>query len=91
MANHPSLLHNDRSKGRLWFIKGRQRNGFGLAFLFGYAMTVWPLRRAGMAWTMALGLALASDTWSMGTMELADNAMMLVIPGAMDAGLTDAL
>jgi hypothetical protein len=44
-----------------------------------------------MAWSTAVGLALASDTLSMATMELVDNAMMLVIPGAMDAGLTDAL
>ena len=62
-----------------------------LAFLFGYAMTIWPLKRAGMAWGTAFGLALASDTLSMATMELVDNAFMLVIPGAMDAGLTDGL
>ena len=58
-----------------------------LAFFFGYAMTLWPLRRAGMAWRTALGLAFASDTLSMTTMELVDNAIMMVIPGAMDAGL----
>lgn len=62
-----------------------------LAFLFGYGMTLWPLRRAGMAWGAALGLALASDTLSMATMELVDNAIMLLIPGAMDAGLSDPL
>lgn len=62
-----------------------------LAFFFGYAMTVYPLRRAGMAWGTALGLALASDTLSMTTMELADNAIMMVIPGAMDAGIFDLL
>ncbi len=62
-----------------------------LAFLFGYGMTLWPLRRAGMAWGAALGLAFASDTLSMTTMELVDNAIMLVIPGAMDAGLFDPL
>ncbi|MDO9116749.1 MAG: DUF4396 domain-containing protein [Nitrospira sp.] len=62
-----------------------------LAFLIGYGMTLWPLRKAGMAWGAALGLALASDTLSMGTMELVDNAIMLVIPGAMDAGLSDPL
>ena len=62
-----------------------------LAFLFGYGMTLWPLRRAGMAWGTALGLAFASDTLSMATMELVDNAFMLVIPGAMDAGLPDPL
>lgn len=62
-----------------------------LAFFFGYGMTLWPLRRAGMAWGTALGLAFASDTLSMATMELVDNAFMLVIPGAMDAGLSDPL
>jgi hypothetical protein len=62
-----------------------------LAFTFGYAMTLYPLRRAGMAWGTAIGLALASDTLSMTTMELVDNAIMLVIPGAMEAGLPDPL
>jgi hypothetical protein len=62
-----------------------------LAFLFGYAMTLWPLRKAGIAWGTALGLAFASDTLSMTTMEIVDNAIMLVIPGAMDAGLGTAL
>jgi hypothetical protein len=62
-----------------------------LAFFFGYAMTLVPLRRAGLAWSTALGLAFASDTLSMATMELVDNAIILVIPGAMDAGLADPL
>jgi len=62
-----------------------------LAFLFGYAMTLLPLRRAGMAWGTALGLAFASDTLSMTVMELVDNAIILVIPGAMDTGLRDPL
>jgi len=62
-----------------------------LAFAFGYAMTLWPLRKSGMTWGTALGLTFASDTLSMATMELVDNAIMLVIPGAMDAGLGTAL
>ena len=62
-----------------------------LAFFFGYAMTLWPLRRAGMAWGTALGLAFASDTVSMAVMETVDNAMMMMIPGAMDAGLGTVL
>ncbi len=62
-----------------------------LAFLIGYGMTLQPLRKAGMAWSAAFGLAFASDTLSMGTMELVDNVIMLVIPGAMDAGLSDPL
>jgi len=60
-----------------------------LAFVFGYGMTLLPLRRAGMAWGTAFGLAFASDTLSMTTMEIVDNAIMLVIPGAMEAGLPD--
>jgi len=62
-----------------------------LAFLFGYAMTLWPLRKAGMAWGAALGLAFASDTLSMTIMEIVDNAIMVLIPGAMDAGLGEPL
>jgi hypothetical protein len=62
-----------------------------LAFAFGYAMTLWPLRRGGMVWGMALGLAFASDTLSITTMEIMDNLIMLLIPGAMDAGLGTVL
>ena len=56
-----------------------------LAFLFGYALTMLPLLRSGMAFSTAVGLALASDTASITVMEIVDNATMLVIPGAMDA------
>jgi hypothetical protein len=62
-----------------------------LAFFFGYTMTLWPLRKAGIAWGTAFGLALASDTASMTIMEIIDNAIMVAIPGAMDAGLGTAL
>jgi hypothetical protein len=62
-----------------------------LAFTVGYAFTLLPLVRSGMGWGMAASLALASDTVSMTVMEIADNATMLVIPGAMDAGVTDLL
>jgi hypothetical protein len=58
-----------------------------LAFLFGYLLTMLPLLRAGVALRTALGLAFASDTISIAIMEVVDNAVMLVIPGAMDAGL----
>ena len=58
-----------------------------LAFLFGYSLTMLPLLRAGLALGAAVPLALASDTISIGVMEVVDNAIMLVIPGAMDAGL----
>lgn len=62
-----------------------------LAFAFGYAFTMLPLRRSGMAWRPVLRLALAADTVSIAIMELVDNAMMLAIPGAMDAGLASSL
>ncbi len=57
-----------------------------LAFLFGYILTMLPLLRARVAFRAALGLALASDTVSIAIMEIVDNGIMLVIPGAMAAG-----
>ena len=62
-----------------------------LAFFFGYALTLIPLLRAKIAFATALGLALVSDTASITIMEIVDNAIMLVIPGAMDAGLMSPL
>jgi hypothetical protein len=62
-----------------------------LAFLFGYSMTLWPLLAGGMAFGTAASLALASDTLSITVMEIVDNAVVLMIPGAMDAGLTSLL
>jgi hypothetical protein len=59
-----------------------------LAFFFGYALTLIPLIRAKLGWGKALGLAFAADTASITIMEIVDNGIMLVIPGAMDAGLT---
>ena len=60
-----------------------------LAFLFGYSFTSVPLLRSGMALATVIPLALASDTISITIMEIVDNAIMLTIPGAMDAGLDD--
>lgn len=62
-----------------------------LAFVFGYAMTAWPLLVAGLPLSRALGTALAADTVSIAIMEVVDNAIMLVVPGAMDAPLTSGL
>ena len=59
-----------------------------LAFAFGYAFTMAPLLRSGMQLGAAAGLALASDTASITVMEIVDNAVLLLIPGAMDAHLT---
>jgi hypothetical protein len=61
----------------------------GLAFFFGYSFTSWPLLRAGMALSAVIPIALASDTVSIAVMEIVDNAVLLLIPGAMDAGLGD--
>lgn len=63
----------------------------GLAFLFGYALTSVPLLRAGLTFAAAAPIILATDTASIATMELIDNAFMVVVPGAMEAGLGDAL
>jgi hypothetical protein len=60
-----------------------------LAFLFGYALTMVPLLRSGLTFGSVVGLALASDTASITIMEIVDNAIMVLIPGAMNAGLTD--
>ena len=62
-----------------------------LAFVFGYLMTLLPLLQTGMELGAALTLALASDTLSITVMEIVDSVVMVVIPGAMDAGLTDPL
>lgn len=62
-----------------------------LAFVFGYGMTMAPLLRGGLSARAALGVALAADTVSILMMEVMDNATVLLIPGAMDAGLGSAL
>jgi hypothetical protein len=58
-----------------------------LAFFFGYTLTSLPLLRSGMAVAAVVPIALASDTISITIMEIVDNAIMLIIPGAMEAGL----
>jgi len=62
-----------------------------LAFLFGYALTSLPLLRAGLTVSAVIPIALASDTLSIATMEIVDNAIILAIPGAMEAGLGSLL
>jgi Domain of unknown function (DUF4396) len=62
-----------------------------LAFVFGYALTIGPLVRGGLAFGAALRLALIGDTVSIVVMEITDNAVVLAIPGAMSAGLVDLL
>jgi Domain of unknown function (DUF4396) len=62
-----------------------------LAFFFGYGLTMVPLLRSGMALGAVLPLAFASDTLSITIMEIVDNLVVVVIPGAMDAGLGSLL
>jgi hypothetical protein len=62
-----------------------------LAFVFGYSFTLVPLLRGGVALAGALGIALAADTLSITVMEITDNAVILAVPGAMDAGLDSLL
>lgn len=62
-----------------------------LAFLFGYTLTIRPVLRAGIGFRRALGVAFASDTVSIATMEIVDNAFIAIVPGALAAGLGDGL
>ena len=60
-----------------------------LAFLFGYGLSTLPLLKAGLGFGAALAVVFAADTLSIATMELVDNLVVAVIPGAMDAGLVN--
>jgi hypothetical protein len=62
-----------------------------LAFVFGYALTIRPVARAGVGFRRALRVAFASDTVSITTMEIVDNAFTAFVPGALAAGLADGL
>jgi Domain of unknown function (DUF4396) len=62
-----------------------------LAFVFGYALTMRGVLRAGVDLRSAIRVALAADTVSIAVMELVDNAVVVAVPGAMDAGLTSVL
>ena len=62
-----------------------------LAFVFGYAFTLRSVVRAGLTLSAALPIAFAADTLSITVMEVVDNAVMLTVPGAMDAGLASPL
>ena len=62
-----------------------------LAFFFGYSLTMLPLLRGGVALAAAVPVALAADTISITIMEIVDNGIVLLIPGAMEAGLAEIL
>jgi hypothetical protein len=63
----------------------------GLAFLFGYGLAIRPVLKAGLSLSAAVPVVLAADTVSIAVMETVDNAVMLVVPGAMHAGLASPL
>ena len=62
-----------------------------LAFIFGYSLSILPLRKHGLSIKRSMKLALAADTASITTMEIADNVFILLVPGAIYAGLNTAL
>lgn len=62
-----------------------------LAFLFGFALSTLPLKKAGLGFFTALSIVFAADTLSIATMEIVDNTVMAAIPGAMTAGIVDPL
>lgn len=62
-----------------------------LAFVFGFTLSTLPLLKAGLTFFAALSVVFAADTLSIATMEVVDNLVMAVIPGAMDAGLVNPL
>ncbi|WP_410660450.1 DUF4396 domain-containing protein [Amycolatopsis sp. lyj-112] len=62
-----------------------------LAFVFGYALTMRGVLRAGVGFKQALKIALAADTVSILVMEIVDNGVMIAVPGAMEAGLASWL
>jgi Domain of unknown function (DUF4396) len=74
-----------------WSEWGTVALAVALAFLFGYTLTSLPLLRGGLALGAVIPIALASDTLSIAIMEVVDNAIMLAIPGAMEAGLGNEL
>jgi Domain of unknown function (DUF4396) len=74
-----------------WGNSGTVALSIVLAFVFGYSLTIRPLLASGLAASTVLRLAFASDTLSITIMEIVDTGLMLVIPGAMNAGLDTAL
>jgi hypothetical protein len=74
-----------------WSNTGNIVLSIALAFVFGYSLTMLPLLRAGLNTRQSLPLAFASDTLSIGTMEVVDSIIVILIPGAIAAGVGDAL
>jgi len=74
-----------------WSNTGNVVLSVSLAFVFGYSLTMLPLLRSGLTLRRSVPLAFASDTLSIGTMELFDTLIILIVPGAIDAGLGEPL
>jgi hypothetical protein len=74
-----------------WGNVGQIALAVGLAYLFGFSLTVVPLVRAGLAAGVVVSTALAADTISISIMELIDNVFVVLVPGAMEAGVDDPL
>ncbi|WP_412074723.1 DUF4396 domain-containing protein [Streptomyces xanthophaeus] len=62
-----------------------------LAFVFGYSFTLYSVRKAGLGWKAAIKVALVADTVSIAVMEAVDNGIIALVPGAMDAHLSEGL
>ncbi|QKW08276.1 DUF4396 domain-containing protein [Streptomyces sp. NA04227] len=75
----------------LWGNVETMALAIALAFLFGYSFTLFAVRRAGLDLRTAVKIALAADTVSIAVMELVDNGIIALVPGAMDAHLSDGL
>jgi len=74
-----------------WSDLGQLGLAVGLAYVFGFALTAVPLVRAGLATGTVISTALAVDTLSITIMEVIDNVFVVLVPGAMDAGVDDPL
>jgi hypothetical protein len=72
-----------------WSDLGQLALAVGLAYLFGFSLTSWPLVKAGLAAGVVVSTALAADTISITIMEVIDNVFVVLVPGAMDAGVAD--
>jgi hypothetical protein len=88
VCDRRSARHGDRNR-LAWGNSASIAISVALAFVFGYALTLGPILRAGVPLRRAAGLTVAADTTSIATMELIDNAFLLVVPGAMAADLSD--
>ncbi|MFJ8935030.1 DUF4396 domain-containing protein [Streptomyces sp. NPDC102365] len=75
----------------MWSNAATMVLAIALAFVFGYSLTLFAIRKAGLGLKSAIKVALAADTVSIIVMELVDNGIIAVVPGAMDAHLDETL